>query len=99
MGGAVVGAYADDFGAGVGEGLVAVAEGAGFLRAAGRVVLRVEVEDDVPLAAEIRQADALAGGVRQVELRGGVAHLDARFTGPEQAVEQSHASPSSDRDD
>ena len=68
---------ADDLGAGVDEVLVGVAEGARLDGAAGRVVLRVEEEDDVLLAAIVRQRDLAALERRQAEVGGVVADLDA----------------------
>ena len=54
-------------GAGVGEVLEAVAERARLLRAAGRVVLRVEVHDD-PAALQLREGDGRAMLVREGEV-------------------------------
>src|SRR5262249_51062923 len=48
------------------ERLPVVAEAAGFLRAAGRVVLRIEVQHDV-LPLEVRERDLRAAAVRERE--------------------------------
>ena len=53
-----------------------IAEGAGFGRAAGRVVLRIEVEDHV-LAAELFQRDVLAARGGHLEVGREIA--DFRF--------------------
>src|SRR5436309_3119107 len=87
-----VGADADHLGAGVLEVLVLVAEGACFLRAAGRVVLRVEVEDDRLPAAVVAQPHRAAARVREREVGRRVANADAGGAAAEQ-VEQSHAGP------
>ena len=71
-----VGADADDLGAGLGEGVVAVAEAARLDGAAGGVVLRIEVEDDGALRPERREGDGLAGRGGQGEIGGLVS--DAR---------------------
>ncbi len=71
-GGAVLG-DADDHRAQLGELLDLGRELQGFRRAAGRVVLRIEVEHDV-LALQARKADA-AGVGGQVEIGGLVAGL------------------------
>jgi hypothetical protein len=55
-----VGADPDHLGPGVGERLVAVAEGARLGGAAGGVVLGVEVQDDHPLAEPVLQPDLVA---------------------------------------
>src|SRR5438046_6489074 len=54
-----------------------IAEAAGLLRAPGRVVLRVEVDDHV-LAFEVRQRHALAGGVLEREVGSLAAFGDHR---------------------
>src|SRR2546427_19569 len=87
-----VGADADHLGAGVLEVLVLVAEGARFLRAARRVVLRIEVEDDRLLAAVVAEAHRAAAPVREREVGRRVADADARGAATEQ-VEESHALP------
>src|SRR5206468_3306773 len=87
-----VGADADHLGASVLEVLVLVAEGACFLRAAGRVVLRVEVEDDRLPAAVVAQPHRAAARVREREVGRRVANADAGGAAAEQ-VEQSHAGP------
>src|SRR6478736_7639139 len=63
----------DDLRAGLGEVLEAVAEGARFLRAAGRVVLRVEVHDDPP-ALLVGEGDGRAMLVRKGEVGCRLAH-------------------------
>src|SRR5262249_54910972 len=83
-----VGADADHLGARVLEVLVLVPERARFLRAAGRVVLRIEVEDD-GLPTELAQPDRLPGPIGEREVRRPFADLDAA-TGREE-VEQAHA--------
>src|ERR1700722_3029932 len=55
-----VGADPDHLGAGVGECLITVAEGAGLGGTAAGVVLRVEVQDDPPVAEPVLQPDLLA---------------------------------------
>src|SRR6267378_4368635 len=52
---------------------VVVAEVAGFLGAAGSLVLGIEVEDHGLLALELPERDGLAGGRRQAEIRRGPA--------------------------
>src|SRR2546422_5489262 len=85
-----VGADADHLGAGVLEVLVLVAEGARFLRAARRVVLRIEVEDDRLLAAVVAELHRAAAPVREREVGRRVADADAGGAATEQ-VEESHA--------
>jgi GNAT superfamily N-acetyltransferase len=72
-----VGADPDHLGPGVGERLVAVAEGARLGGAAGGVVLGVEVQDDHPLAEPVLQPDLVARLRREGEIGGLVAGLDA----------------------
>lgn len=72
-----VGADPDHLGPGVGERLVAVAEGARLGGAAGGVVLGVEVQDDHPLAEPVLQPDLVARLRREGEVGGLVAGLDA----------------------
>src|SRR5437899_9950733 len=87
-----VGAHADHLGAGVLEVLVLVAEGARFLRAARRVVLRIEVEDDRLLAAVVAEPHRATAPVREREVGRRVADADAGGAATEQ-VEESHACP------
>src|SRR5207249_5102436 len=68
---------AEDDRAGLLDVLPPVAEAARLLRAPGRVVLRIEVEDDV-LPREVLERDGLAGGVTERELRGRLAFLNGR---------------------
>jgi hypothetical protein len=63
-----VGADPDHLGAGIGEGLMAVAERASLGGAAAGVVLGVEVQDDHPFAQPVLQPDRLAGLRRQGEV-------------------------------
>src|SRR6185437_15873810 len=58
----------DHLGVGVGEHLVAVAEGAGLGRAPARIVPGVEVQDDDPVTEPVGEPDLLAGlrGEREV---------------------------------
>src|SRR5437763_2271293 len=63
-----VAADADELGAGGDELFVGVAEGAGFARAAGRRVARVEEEHHVLVAAERRQRHLAAAPRRQREI-------------------------------
>ena len=67
MGRLVVGADAEDDRVALAELVVGVADPARLGSAAGRVVARIEVEDDRP-AAELRELDALAGVARQLEI-------------------------------
>jgi hypothetical protein len=55
----VVGRHAEDDDAGPLELLPEVAEPAGLFRTARRIVLRIEIDDDV-LALEVGEGDALA---------------------------------------
>src|SRR5437899_3915697 len=87
-----VGADPDHLGAGVLKVRVLVAEGARFLRAARRVVLRVEVEDDRLPAAVVAQPNGAAARVREREVGRRVPDADAGGAAAEQ-VEQSHAGP------
>ncbi len=70
-------ADADHLSAGLAERLVAVAERARLGRAAGRVVLGVEEEDDLGLAPEVGQARRLPCRRGEREVRRGVAHAHA----------------------
>src|SRR5690606_41552380 len=72
--GRVVRRDADDGDAGGEEGAVVVAEVARLLRAAGRVVGRVEVEGDGTIP-EVGEAEGLAGLRRPLEVGGEVAGL------------------------
>src|SRR4051794_17357089 len=63
-----VGADAEDDGACLAEARVLVADPARLLRAAGRVVARVEVEDD-RAAAKAGEPDEVAGVARELEVR------------------------------
>src|SRR5437016_13158433 len=87
-----VGADADHFGAGVLKVLVLVAEGARFLRAARRVVLRIEVEDDRLLAAVVAEPHRATAPVREREVGRRVADAHTGGAAAEQ-VEESHACP------
>src|SRR5207253_8801392 len=87
-----VGADADHLGARVLKVLVLVAEGARFLRAARRVVLRVEVEDDRLPAAVVAQPHGAVARVREREVGRRVPDADAGGAAAEQ-VEESHAGP------
>jgi len=55
-----------------------IAEGAGFLGAAGRVVLRIKIEDDV-LSVLIGEGNFPAAARRSGKFRGGVADLQLEF--------------------
>src|SRR3989441_11912732 len=66
-----------------------VAEGARFLRAARRVVLRIEVEDDRLLAAVVAEPHRAAAPVREREVGRRVADADAGGAATEQ-IEESH---------
>ena len=77
-----IAADADDSGARLEELFVGVAEGAGFLRADGGVVLRVEEEDDDVLGPEIGQRDARAVVEGEGDVGGGVAGLDGGHESP-----------------
>src|SRR5205823_685137 len=87
-----VGADADHLGAGVLEVLVLVAEGARFLRAARRVVLRIEVEDDRLLAAVVAEPHRATAPVREREVGRRVPDAHTGGAAAEQ-VEESHACP------
>ena len=88
MGGGRIRAHADDLRARVLEVLVLIAERAGLLRAAGRVVLRIEVEDDRLFPAIVAEANGFAAGVGEREVRCRVTRADARGTAEE--VEKPH---------
>src|SRR5262249_20656626 len=79
----VVGRDTEDLDLALAELRVVVAEGAGLLRAAGRVVLRIKVEDDLA-AAKVRERGALAILIDRLERGRRVALL-----------EQFHRDPSS----
>src|SRR5580658_6116796 len=72
-----VGTDPDHVGAGVGEGLVTIAEGARLGRASGGVVLGIEVQHDHVVAQQVEQPDRLPGLGREGEVRRLVAHLNA----------------------
>src|SRR5271170_4272066 len=71
----------DYVGAGLGERLIAVAEGARLLGAAGSLVLGVEVQDDYAFAVPVAQPDRLAGLGREDEVGSPVSDLDAACHG------------------
>src|SRR5262249_8458095 len=73
--GDAVAAEADHHGVALAEAREAVAEAAGLRRAAGGVVLRIEVEDDL-LPLQLRQADLAVAVGGQSEIRGLVAGLE-----------------------
>ena len=75
--GFVIGADPEHDGAALAEVGVDVADPAGLRRAAGGVVLRIEVEDD-RLSAKLRELHALARIALQLEIRCRLALLDHR---------------------
>src|SRR3989442_15584420 len=82
-------AHADDLGTGVREILILIAERARLLGAAGRVVLRVEVEHDRLAPAKAAQANGLAAVIGKLEVWSGIARLNGAGGG--EKVEKSHA--------
>src|SRR5437763_15378653 len=76
-----IGAGADDLGAHLLERLVVVAEGARLLRAAGRGVIRVEVENDRLLAAIVTEPHATTIAIGKREVRRRVTRPDRRGSG------------------
>ena len=68
---------AHNFRPGLGEHLMAVAERAGFGRAARSAVLGEEVQDDDPLAKPVTQPNLLAGLRRKREIGSLIANLNA----------------------
>ena len=87
---AAVGAHADHLGTGVLEVLVLIAEGARFLGAARRVVLRIEIEDDRLLAAVVAELDGLAGRIRKREVRRLLPGRDGGVPAARDRIEKSH---------
>ena len=73
----------EHLGAGLGERLEAVAERARLGGAAGGVVLRVEEEHDLGLAAEVGKPDRLARRRREREVGRGLARLQEAAVGHE----------------
>src|SRR5262249_9648427 len=84
-----IAADADHLDARVREVAELIAEGARLARAARRVVLRVEVDDQVLLPAEVGERDALPVLVVERELRRARAGAEARATS-EQRFQESH---------
>jgi hypothetical protein len=84
------GVKGSNVGAGILEVLVLIAEGARLLGAAGRVVLRIEIEDDGLLAAEVAELDRLAGRVRKREVRSLLTGRDGGVTAARDRIEESH---------
>ena len=82
----------DHLRAGIGEGLIVVAERARLLGASRRVVLGIEVQNHGSLSTEIGEPHALARPVGQIELRRRVADFHTRLARSQQILEQSHAS-------
>jgi len=75
VGGDIVRADAENFRIAFPEDVVCVAELTGLGRAARRVVLRIEVQND-RAATEVRELDRLAGIALELEVGGGFAFLD-----------------------
>src|SRR5207244_4844204 len=75
VGGDIVRADAEYFRVPVAKHVVGIAELAGLGGAAGRVVLRIEVENDRS-ATQVRELDRFAGVALELEVGGGLAFLD-----------------------
>jgi hypothetical protein len=59
------------------ENRVAVPETARFGRAAGRIILRIEVQDNRPRLEQFKESDLTSVLVRETEVRDSIARIDA----------------------